>query len=325
MIGLLALTGCASTPARPPAEGTLLTFEGACDASGAVVLQDWLFAVGDDEDNFLRIYDGRVGGPPVAKVDLSPQLGLVGKKRPPELDIEAATGVGEVALWLTSHGRNSSGKPAPARLRLFATTRPSDASGLELVGQPYATLLEDLLAHPPLGRLGLDTASGLAPKEPGGLNIEAMTEALEGSSVWIGFRNPVPEGRALVVSLLNPLEVMQGAKAQLGEHRLLELGGLGMRSLSTWRGQYLIVAGPSAGGGRSQLFVWDGGPTARALTTVPLDGLNPEAFVTPDTQDAFLLLSDDGEREIEGVACKRLQDPSRKRFRALRVPETALK
>ncbi len=147
MIGLLALTGCASTPARSPPDESLLTFEGAGDASGAVVLQDWLFAVGDDEDNFLRIYDGRVGGPPVAKVDVSAQLGLVGKRRAPELDIEAATGVGELALWLTSHGRNSSGKAAPARLRLFATTRPSDASGLELVGHPYATLLEDLIAH----------------------------------------------------------------------------------------------------------------------------------------------------------------------------------
>ncbi|MDQ3262588.1 MAG: hypothetical protein M3Y59_02835 [Myxococcota bacterium] len=50
-----------------------------------------------------------------------------------------------------------------------------------------------------------------------------------------------------------------------------------------------------------------------------------EAFVTPDDQDSFLLLSDDGEREIEGAACKRHQDPSQKRFRALRVPASALK
>jgi hypothetical protein len=50
---------------------------------------------------------------------------------------------------------------------------------------------------------------------------------------------------------------------------------------------------------------------------VDFHGLNPEAFVTFEDLDAFLVLSDDGRRLVDGVACKKLKDPSRKRFRGM--------
>lgn len=296
----------------------MVVFEGTCDASGAVVLDGWLFAVGDDEDNYLRIYDGDAGGPPVAKVDVSPMLGLFGKKKAPEIDVEAATGMGDVALWLASHGRKSSGKLDPARMKLFATTRVARAAELQVVGAPYEHLLDDLLADPRLASFGLAEAAQKPPKEEGGLNIEAMTESLDGQFVWIGFRSPLVDGKALVVPLLNPLEVVHGTRARLGDPVLLDLQGRGLRSLSTWRGQYLAIAGSTTSGGQSALYSWDG---SRPPTEVPaaLETLNPEAFVTPEDQSQILLLSDDGTQPVDGGECKRVKDPAKKFFRGLRV------
>ena len=311
--------GEAATAARDSAaDSPVLSFQGACDASGAVVLSDWLFAVGDDEDNLLRIYDGARGGMPVASVDVSPMLGLFGKKRPPEMDLEAATGLGEVALWLASHGRTSSGRLDPARLQLFATSRVTHAQQLVLIGEPYGHLLDDLLADPRLEPFGLRAAAELPPKAVGGLNLEAMTESLDGTSVLIGLRSPLVDGKAIVVPLINPLEVVGGSRARLGDPLLLDLGGLGMRSLSTWRGSYLIAAGSTGSGVRSALFVWDGRGTPERIA-LELGDHNAEAFVTPERQDSILLLSDDGTRVIDGIECKRLKDPTRKSFRGLRI------
>lgn len=329
----IGIAGCAARgvqagPERVPAEGgsgrDVLVFEGMCDASGAVALGGSLFVVGDDEDNILRVYDARRGGPPVRGVDLSPELELPAhKKKAPEADIEAATGLGAYSFWLTSHGRDSAGKKAPSRLRFFAT---EETQGLpQLVGRPYTRLLDDLLAAPRLGAFRLAAAEGLAPKAPGGLNIEGMTAMADGASILIGFRSPVPQGKALLVPVLNPKEmVLEGASARVGEPRLVDLGGMGIRSLSWWHGRYLIISGGTDGGGTSHLFTWAGGDDAPVLASdVDLKGFNPEAFFTPEDAEEILLLSDDGSMPLDGVACKKLKDPSRKRFRGVwvRLPQ----
>ncbi|WP_426752305.1 DUF3616 domain-containing protein [Myxococcus sp. Y35] len=298
----------------------VLVFEGMCDASGAVALGGNLFVVGDDEDNILRVYDARRGGPPVQSVDLSPDLELPrAKKKPPEADIEAATGLAGRSFWLTSHGRNSSGKKAPSRLRFFATEESE--AGPRLVGRPYTQLLDDMLADPQLARFALDGAEAKAPKAPGGLNIEGMTAMPDGRSILVGFRSPVPEGKALLVPIHNPVALVEeGARAALGAPVQLDLGGMGVRSLSWWRGRYLIISGGTASEATSRLFTWRGGSDAPvAVDAVNLAGLNPEAFFTPEEEDEILLLSDDGTAQVDGVACKKLKDASRKRFRGVWV------
>lgn len=320
-VGVVLATGCAArgvssvtADSRP-----FVVFEGMCDASGAVALGGDLFVVGDDEDNILRVYDARRGGPPLKRVDLSPDLELPAKKKPPEADIEAATGLGSLSFWLTSHGRNSAGKKQESRLRFFATEETD--GGPKVVGHPYAHLLDDLLADPRLAPFGLTKAETLPPKSQGGLNIEGMTAMADGRSLLIGFRSPVPEGRALVVPVLNPVDVVrEGARARLGEPRLLDLGGLGIRSLSWWRGRYLIISGATASEATPRLFTWRGGDDAPVpVTEVDLTGLNPEAFFTPEQADEILLLSDDGTVQVDGVECKRLKHPAQKRFRGLWV------
>jgi hypothetical protein len=288
-----------------------------CDASGAVTLGRDRFVVADDEDNVLRVYDAGRGGAPLAAVDLSAGLELPAKKKkPPETDIEAGTRLGDRALWLTSHGRNSKGKLQVSRLRFFATTAPAGgALDITVVGKPYAHLLDDLLAAPSLGRFGLARAAELPPKQPGGLNIEGMTARPDGRSVLIGFRNPVPGGRALLLPLLNPLELPAGARARWGPPRQLDLGGLGIRALSWWRGRYLVIAGP-VDAGPARLYTWDGeAAAAQPVAGVDIAGLNPEGVFSPDDRDQVLLLSDDGTVELDGTPCKDLTDPGKKRFR----------
>jgi hypothetical protein len=309
----------ATASAPPGARQGEVLFSGMCDASGAVPLSDRSFLVADDEDNILRAYDVTRGGPPTARFEVSAVLGLPssGNSRaqgPPEADIEAATGIGARAYFLTSHGRNSGGQLRPERFRFFATDMHE--GGVVPVGKAYERLMDDLLAHPRLSRFGLGAAARLAPKARGGLNLEGMTARVEGG-VWIGFRNPIPEGRAVLVPLLNPEEVIAGEVARLGDPVTLDLGGLGVRGLSFWHQQYLIIAGAFGDGGVSQLFTWDGRGQARLLRDVDLRGYNPEAFFTPENSGRILLLSDDGTSDIDGTECKRLKDTSKKRFRGL--------
>jgi hypothetical protein len=302
----------------------VVTFTGMCDASGAVPLSNRRFVVADDEDNVLRVYDVEQGGAPVARADVSPGLKLPVKAKKksgkvpiaPEADIEAATRLGDRAYFITSHARNSSGKLKPERLRFFATSA-SENGEIQVIGEPYDGILNDILKDPRLAQFELAKAAELAPKAEGGLNLEGMTERKEGG-VWLGFRNPIPKGRALLLPLLNPEELIEGKPARLGDPLTLDLGGLGVRSLSSYRGRYLIVAGHFDQGAASRLFVWDGAHAVEALN-LDLQGFNPEGFFTPEGLDRIMLLSDDGSVAIEGTDCKRLKDPEAKRFRGLWV------
>lgn len=315
-----------SNSAAPgPAAAGELVFEGMCDASAAVPLGRTSFVVADDEDNVLRAYDVTRPGPPVWSVDVSNDIGVSSKpakqgkpaKAPPEADIEAATRLGELAFWMTSHGRSSKAKLKPERFKLFATTLPGpgESPQLRVVGKAYGALLDDLLAHPPLAAFHLREAAELAPKAPGGLNLEGMTARREGG-VWIGFRNPIPAGKALLIPLLNPEQLLEGGRASLGEPRLLELGGLGVRALSLHAGRYLILAGGYASDPGAQLYEWDGAGQPRSVAARELDGLTPEGFFTPPGSDELLVLSDDGSVVIDGQPCKDLPDAARKHFRA---------
>jgi len=329
--GLAALAGEAAslTPSAEAREASMVVFEGTCDASGAVPLDARRFAVADDENNVIRIYDAERGGPPVFSVDLSPELDLGGertKKRKkkqsndesaPEVDLEAATRLGDRAVWISSHARSKKGKIKDERLRFFATTLPTAGAEVTLTSPAIGTFLADLIADPRFASLGLAAAAERGPEETGGLNLEGLTATPEGE-LLIGFRNPVPGGRALLVPVLEPERVLRGEPARFGEPLLLDLGGLSVRGLSHWRGRYLIAAGHYASSDRSTLFEWRGpGAEPRELRGAVPPGFNAEALFTPEERDDVLLLSDDGARPIAGERCKKLDDPAEKRFRGV--------
>lgn len=297
-----------------------VSFEGACDASGAVPVDERHFAVADDEDNVLRVYDAVAGGKPVQKTNLSKQITLPKKG---ESDIEAATSLGRHAFWLSSHGRNASGQDDPNRSVVIVTDMPTLDEKVEVQGEVYRNLLADMLKAPELARYELARAAELAPKAAGGLNIEGLTSTPEGT-LLIGFRNPVPGGRALIVPLMNPDALRGHGAVRFGAPVELDLGGLGVRSLSSWRGSYLIAAGPSDDGGPARLYRWQGPGTRPLLAaSAAFSDANPEAFFTAESNSEILILSDDGSRPLRGKACKKLKGKKHKRFRGvwLRLPE----
>lgn len=315
----LAFSLVSGTIVRAASSSESVVFKEICDASAIVSVTDDLFAVANDEDNLLRFYRWNRPGSPVYTSQLNAMF--FGKKKAPEMDIEATARLGQQIFWITSHGRNRKGKAAPERCGFFAL-EISESNGeiiLRQTGKLYTHLLDDLFREPKLATFDLANAAKLAPKARGGLNIEALAATPSGE-LLIGFRNPIPQGRALIVPLLNPEDLLSGKRARFGDAILLELNGLGLRGMESVEGGYYLIAGPADGGGVSQLFFWKGDESKpQPVTDIHFPGLNPEGIcVVNGSQSELILLSDDGAREVNGKECKDLPK-SQRQFRALRV------
>ena len=322
-VASLALFFVATLVAQARA-GNITHYEGMCDASAAVALDAAHFAVADDEHNTLLIYR-RDHAAAVASVALDSFLGTAADQ---ESDIEGAAAIGRRVYWITSHARNSSGKLREKRHRFFATEIATTAATptLRTVGSAYTGLLDDLLASDVLKDVDLRSAAQRAPQSSGGLNIEGLAATPDGD-LLIGFRNPLRDGKALLVALDNPRALVdKGGRPGLAKFSRavwLDLGGRGVRSIERVEGDYLIVAGPTGDVGSFALYRWSGkvGDAARRVQSVGFGDLRPEAlFQRPKTQ-LLQVLSDDGGLKRGGVACKDL-DAARRVFRSttLAVP-----
>jgi len=292
-------------------------YTGCCDASAGVALGTNLFAAADDEGNQIRFYRADADGPPQQVVDVSAFLRLTG--RFPEMDLEGAAWLGDKIFWISSHGRNREGKYRPNRHCFFATKvqQTNELVRLLPVGLCYRSLLTDLMLDARLRPFNLATASARPPKSKDALNLEGLCATAEGH-LLLGFRNPIPQGRALLVPLRNPEEVIKGWSAKLGAPVLLDLGGLGIRDLGYWQKKIWILAGPYDSEKTFRLYVWSGDTdTPIAIEDLDFRGLTPEALVFYPEKGQFQILSDDGTLKIKGIDCKRLPNPAQKRFRSV--------
>ena len=289
----------------------MVVFQGMCDASGAIPLAGNSVAVVDDETNVMRVYDGAKGGAPLRALDLTDALAVDRGRREKvrEADLEGGARVAELAFWIGSHGQGKKGKPRPERRVLFATS----VDALELKGGVYRTLVEDLARDERYARFGLAEAAEQPPEEADGLNIEGIAERREGG-VWIGFRNPRPQGRALLAALENPAAVIRGEPARFGEPALLDLGGRGIRDVTRVQDHYVMFAAADSQARSGQLYRWDGmgAPVALAHDVAWLTG---EGIVL-GRDGTILLLSDDGDEITDGTECKRAP-PAARSFRGV--------
>lgn len=312
-LALIAACVLAALPARGQSPAV---YDGLCDASAAVALDADHFVVGNDEHNTLFVYKRGTPGA-VARWPLDSFLSAGGK----ESDLEGAAVVGTRIYWISSHGRNKNAKERPERQRFFATDIDSTRQppALAPAGEPYTRLLADLLGAEALAPYALAGAAQRAPEAPGGLNIEGLA-ALPDGRLLIGLRNPVPQGKALLVPLENPAQLVAGsARARFGAPITLDLGGRGVRSIERVGNGYVIVAGPPADDGSFALYRWSG-QAGDAPQALPLDfkDLRPEAlFVLPGSQQ-LQIISDDGGIETQGHACKDL-DAAQQKFRSIVV------
>ena len=309
--------------------GKELQHQGICDASGAVALDDNRFIVANDEDNLLRVYSADESGKPDTIIDINNYFPNNLKKK--EVDIEAATELNGLIYWITSHGRNKDGERKPLRHQFFANKiTDSGKPTLEQVGNSYTQLVfKDMFQDERLKKYELEKAEKLAPKEEGGLNIEGLTATPNGE-LLIGFRNPIPGGKALILPLTDPLDLIQKPETEVnaifGEPIELDLGGSGIRSIEYWQVYqvYLIIAGAYDGSDQFALYWWSGNcqhtPEKIEVINLP-SNFRPEAVLFyPNRKNQLQILSDDGAIvRAEGKECKEIKDEnhSEKYFRSL--------
>ena len=299
IVAFALVLAAAHVAAAPPAR-----YFGPCDASAAIPIGPDRFVVANDETNTLYVFKR---DDPHA-IDSFPVTKFLGSKERDEADIEGAAAIGQRIYWITSHGRDSKGKARPGRRRFFATDVGDDPKNpLTTAGKPYVNLQHDMLDAPQLARYQFDAASRLAAEAPGGFTIEGLAATPTGG-LLIGFRNPLFEGRAIVLPLDNPAEVINGDHAQFGTPYEFDFGGRGIRSMERVGDSYLIVAGPIADAGTFALYRWSGtrGDAPKQLH-VDLGTLRPEALIAIPNTNQVQLFSDDGGVETDGVACKDLE------------------
>jgi hypothetical protein len=300
-------------------------YRGMCEASAAVAVGPDHFLVAEDEGGMLRLY-ARNKSQPVWSRDVEK---IFPPGAPGVTDIEGAARIGDRVYWITSHSVNKDGEDKAKRRILFATdiVGTGAAATIKLAGAPYTKLREDMIGDKDPFRL--KQAAKIKPKEKGGLSIEGLAAAPDGKGLWIGFRNPIADGKALVVPLENPDDViMNGAKAKFGQALRPDLDGFGIRSLERVGDRYLIVAGAFDKQPDFTLRQWSGaaGEKPKVLLglgdkTAPL--FTPEALYAIPGTDTVHILSDDGdfwEKQHGGMDCKDNDVPSaQKRFRSMIV------
>jgi hypothetical protein len=308
---------------------TELQHKGICDASGAIALDEEHFVVANDEDNILRVYRSDTSGNPVSEIagtDINKYF--TNNPRQKETDIEGATQIGEIIYWITSHGTNKEGNSKPERRQFFANKilLNNGSKHFEQVGHSYTQLVEDMLKDERLNHYQLEAAAKIPPKQKGGLNIEGLA-ATPNQEILIGFRNPIPQGKAILLTLKNPKALLEkDVNAIFGEPIELDLNGLGIRSIEYWHSQsrYIIIAGAYDGSDQFSLYQWSGlaveNPQPIEVTGLPSDFRPESVLFYPNRDYQFQLLSDDGSIErIAGTPCKKIddEDSPHKYFRSL--------
>lgn len=298
LAAILMLTAVSSQAA----ENSLLIFKGLCDGSAAIALSAQEVVVAGDDDNILRVFPITGGDSPSRTVDLTAVLGNK------EADLEAVALFDDMLVWVGSHGRNTDGERREAREVMMAISKSSVMAGqlnaVELSRSP-ARLRDGLLAYAQregnqvLGlvkALGTDKSDKNITPEAGGINIEAFAYNPNTSLAYLGFRNPRPGGKALLLPLLNLGAVLENKAPNFGSPVLLDLGGRGLRDMAYQAAQQtlLLLAGTSGPGENFTLFRWDGGVPIKIQDVT---SIHPEAIVPLPNSSDILLLSDDGDMQ----------------------------
>ena len=215
---------------------------------------------------------------------------------------------------LTSHSRSGSGEIKKARDKLVRfRVEGGRMTSPSLVQELKPALLA---AHPALA--AADEVTEV--KAQGGLNIEALEIGADGQHLFVGFRSPLIDGKAIIACVENPAAIFDAGETPRIAPSLitLDLGGNGIRGMA-WipaLGGHLIISGPVA---RQQvpfqLWHWSGraGDAARRVRVGEREGFEHAEGVTPaviDGRPRVVIVSDDGSRADGRYAHYLLLDPA---------------
>jgi hypothetical protein len=265
-------------------------YSGAGNASSAIDVGDGYMVLADDESNVLRLYHGRVSGPPVKTFDFTKQL----PNGSGEIDIESSARAGNTLYWMGSLSNKKSGKADADRDIVFAATITGSGAGTELtyLGS-YTHLRDDLIAWDeangnPLG-LAASGAEGVPSNVAEGLNDEGLEFAPGSTSTaYLAFRAPLEPTNDRNDALLVPVTdfsslIADGSagSATFGTALEWNLGGRGIREIRrNAAGEYLVIAGtPDDSNSSFGLYTWDGSPAdAPVLSQTPISGVAEGAW-----------------------------------------------
>jgi hypothetical protein len=273
------------------------------DASAAVHISRNRFLVVSDESNVFQIFDATHTGRFLQQIPISKVTDI--KSEDGEADLEASAKVGDVTFWVSSHSRDNDGNLMLDRHRLFATIiKGKKQVKIKQLGKSYVDLAHDLVTSSPLAQWTdeelVDQPAPHLVKSERALNIEGLTSFNGG--IAVGFRSPLADSHAILLPVLNPLEmVMFGSRAHFGEPILLDLDGRGIRSIDYWpqRKCYLISANKVDQTAAPAYYLWNGKRDAKPkLLHLPphASEVSPEGVVFLSRR-RILILSDDGSKQ----------------------------
>lgn len=214
---------------------------------------------------------------------------------------------------ITSQSLSGDGEQKKSREKLVRFRIDGDHVSEPEVAKGLKSAL--VAAHPELA-----AAARLADvKGSGGLNVEALEFSADGTRLFVGFRSPLRDKRALVASIENPSAMFEKGESPRIAPTLeaLDLGGNGIRGMSYLPSLdgFLLIAGPASEASKPfQLWYWNGkaGTPARRVGISGLSGLAHAEGVCPaqiDGRQKIMVVSDDGDREKGRCAQFLLLDP----------------
>ena len=228
-------------------------FEKIFEPSGATLLADGKVLLMEDESlNTMHLVkpnnDNTVSelGTPV----MDKKIKKILKKK--VRDVEGVTNDGHDRIYaITSHSTNKSRKRKKAREQIVRFDyRNGKIDNLKL----YHGLLDELaLLHPKFKQALADLKYSSRKKQ---INIEALTWDKKSKTLLIGFRSPLIDGKAPIVTLTNPNGVFdKHEKPHLKGPILLDLQGHGIRGMS-WdeKKQGYWISGGSVGSRKNESF-----------------------------------------------------------------------
>jgi len=287
---------------------------GLYEPSAIQQLPDGRFLVVEDEKSrpFSLVTiaaDGQVSSTPL----LPPEEGDDAAWKLDDLEALAIDPAGYVYA-LTSHSRTGSGAVKKARDKLVRFR----VEGGRMAAHSLERELKPALvaAHPELAA----AAGILDVKAEGGLNIEALEVSADGQRLFVGFRSPLLDGKAIIACVENLAAVFEaGETPRIAPDLItLDLGGSGIRGMATVPalGGHLIISGPVGQQPMPfRLWFWSGraGEAARRVRAGDREEFEHAEGVTPaviDGQSRIVIVSDDGSRSDGRYAHYLLLDPA---------------
>lgn len=302
-------------------------YRGVCDGSATERIDDdHLFSM-NDETQTWRVFRASADDTAVQSGSFGTAIGVAD-----EVDIEGSARAGGRIYVTGSHGRDKNGNLEGNRFRFFALDVTGTAPELTVTAAGYtSTLFEAMLVGANYTNDDADlralltershledpSDASLAPTV-NGVSIEALTSLPGNTPLAIGFRNPLHDGNAIMVTLGNADAVISGATPAFGDIFTMDLGGLGFRAMTfdPERNVVWIIAGPtSAADAPFALYRWSGAigeaPVMETALTPPPGAAAESVIPVVGTPHLRILFDASASLYGEGVTCKEIGSASR--------------